>query len=187
MRKVQLIPKTKLQVGLVIHRVRKYRKQFSDILASSSSNLNKSRFMRLFLMSLTLIVFFLPLQMYVLYRNASFPQHPYSWNNIHGPSWWQIIEIPTARSVIFDRWIRIALGFTIFVFFGLGKDATAMYRSWLLKLGFGSVFPSLTGQHQLPSPGGVSRTSGSSRATLARRAHHFFTKKLSRGTSTETR
>ncbi|SLM41278.1 GPCR fungal pheromone mating factor, STE3 [Lasallia pustulata] len=172
--------------GLVIHRVRKYRKQFSDILASSSSNLNKSRFMRLFLMSLTLIVFFLPLQMYVLYRNASFPQHPYSWNNIHGPSWWQIIEIPTARSVIFDRWIRIALGFTIFVFFGLGKDATAMYRSWLLKLGFGSVFPSLTGQHQLPSPGGVSRTSGSSRATLARRAHHFFTKKLSRGTSTET-
>lgn len=143
--------------------------------------------MRLFLMSLTLIVFFLPLQFYVLYRNASFPQHPYSWTGVHGPSWGQIIEIPTHGSVIFDRWIRIALGFTIFVFFGLGKDATAMYRGWLLKLGFGRIFPSLHGRHQLPSPGGNSSSFGSSRATLVSRAHSFLIKKLSRSrASTET-
>lgn len=143
--------------------------------------------MRLFLMSLTLIVFFLPLQIYVLYRNASFPQHPYSWTAIHGPSWWQIIEIPTAGSVIFDRWIRIALGFTIFFFFGLGKDATVMYRDWLLKLGFGRIFHSLNGQTQLPSPGGHSRAFGSSRASFASRAHSFLLKKLSRGdASSET-
>lgn len=179
---------TKLQTGLVVHRIRKYRKDFSDILASSSTNLNKSRFLRLFLMSLTLIVFFLPLQFYVLYRNASFPQHPYSWTGVHGPSWAQIIEVPTHGSVIFDRWIRIALGFTIFTFFGLGKDATAMYRGWLLKLGFGRIFPSLNGRRQLPSASGNSSTFGSSRASLVSRAHSFLIKKLSRGrASTDTK
>lgn len=141
--------------------------------------------MRLFLMSLTLIVLFLPLQFYVLYRNASFPQHPYSWNDIHGPSWWQIIKIPTGGSVIFDRWIRIALGFTIFIFFGLGKDATAMYRSWLLKIGLARIFPSLNGQYQLPSPR-TSRTIGSSPVSFASRAHSFVLRKLSRGASTDT-
>ena len=177
---------TDLEKGLLIYRVRKYRKQFSDILASSGSHLNKSRFMRLFLMSVTLIVFFLPVQFYVFYRNSSFPQQPYSWTAIHGPSWWQIIEIPTDGSVVFDRWIRIALGFTIFIFFGLGKDATDMYRGWLLKLALGRIFPSLNRQNLLPPPGGVSGISGSSHGSFASRAHSFFSRKFSRGGSTAT-
>ena len=51
--------------------------------------------------------------------------------------------IPTGGKVYYDRWIQIALGFGVFVFFGLGQDAQAMYRKWLLNAGFGRVFPSL--------------------------------------------
>ncbi|KAI9870902.1 MAG: a-factor receptor [Pleopsidium flavum] len=134
--------------ALVILRLHRYRKEFADILSASGSNLNKSRFMRLFIMSLALIVIFLPVQTYVFYRNLSFPRIPYSWDAVHGAEWWQIIMIPTGGVVVFDRWIQIGCGFLVFFFFGLGKDAMKMYRAWLLKMGFGRIFPSLKGQYE---------------------------------------
>ena len=54
--------------------------------------------------------------------------------------------IPTGGSVYYDRWIQIALGFGPFIFFGLGQDAQTMYRKWLLKAGFGRLFPHLRRQ-----------------------------------------
>jgi pheromone a factor receptor len=52
--------------------------------------------------------------------------------------------VPTDGVVRFDRWFSITTGFVIFLFFGLGKDALEMYRSWLVMIGFGKCFPSLT-------------------------------------------
>ncbi|KAL8725310.1 MAG: hypothetical protein Q9181_006464 [Wetmoreana brouardii] len=40
-----------------------------------------------------------------------------------------------------DRWITIVLGIFIFLFFGLGNDATKMYHKWWLKLDLGTNFP----------------------------------------------
>ena len=54
--------------------------------------------------------------------------------------------IPTGGKVYYDRWIQIALGFAVFVFFGFGQDAQAMYRKWLLMSGLGRVFPGLRRQ-----------------------------------------
>lgn len=106
-------------------------------------NLNPSRFKRLFLISFTLIVVIFPVQFYIFYINLSFPRIPYSWNLIHGKEWWNIILIPTGGVVAFDRWVRLACGFLVFLFFGLGKDAVNMYSTWLCKLGLGKVFPDL--------------------------------------------
>lgn len=106
--------------------------------------------MRLFIMSLTLIVILSPVQFYVFYRNLAVSRIPYSWDTIHGAEWWQIIMVPTGGVVEFDRWIRIACGFLVFFFFGLGKDAMKMYRAWLLRLGFGRIFPSLKRQRETP-------------------------------------
>lgn len=115
--------------------MRKYRRDFSSILSASNSNLTESRFLRVFLLSSLLVLIFLPFQTYVLYQNLSHPLIPYSWDLVHErSSWMDIIMVPQRGVVPLDRWITIILGLLLFVFFGLGSDATKMYRKWWLKL-----------------------------------------------------
>lgn len=128
-------------------RMRKYRREFSSILTASSSNLTKSRFFRLFLLSSALVLIFLPLQIYILFLNTSAELIPYSWDLIHDRhAWMDIIMVPTRGFVSIDRWISVVLGIFIFLFFGLGSDATQMYRKWWVKLRLGTNFPGLYGQ-----------------------------------------
>ncbi|KAL2350336.1 a-pheromone receptor PreA [Cryomyces antarcticus] len=128
--------------GLVIFRLHRYRLHFSRLLAAS--NTTKSRFMRLFIMSQILIFAFVPIQVYIFYLNMQLPLLPYSWNEVHSAAAWaQIVMIPSFGTVLFDRWIRVVCGFLVFVFFGVGADAVLMYKSWLLALGCGRIFPSL--------------------------------------------
>jgi len=49
--------------------------------------------------------------------------------------WANIYRIPTNGKVSFDKWIIIGAGLVLFLFFGLGQDATTMYKGWMLKLG----------------------------------------------------
>jgi len=148
----------------------KYRKEFSEVLRSSNSNLTKSRFMRLFWLSITLIVVTLPVQYYVLYRNSSVPFVKYSWDNIHAD--WGITMVPTGGVVTFDRWIQIAIGFAVFIFFGLGQDARTMYSKWLIALGFKRIFPCLGRSPLARQPATSSGTSGT---------REFFNRRWSRG------
>ena len=168
-----------IYLGLVIVRLRRYRKDFAAVLHSSNSNLTRNRFMRLFIASLILIVIFLPVQLYVFYRNASFPLQPYDWDAIHGPDWWTIIMIPTSGVVQFDRWIRIALGFTVFSCFGMGQDAVALYRSWLVSLGLGRIFARLHRQNR-----NSRRTLSNEGRSFGSRARMLFSKQLSSTVST---
>ena len=148
----------------------RYRKNFSEVLNSSNSNQTKARFLRLFWISLVFIVVVFPVEVYVLYENSLVASGHYSWNEVHGPKWWDIVLVPSAGTVLFDRWIQTGAGFALFFFFGLGQDARAMYRKWLLHLGFGRCLPFLrsgtVSQQQYYSP--------SSRARL-------FNKSFSRG------
>ncbi|KZF19154.1 fungal pheromone STE3G-protein-coupled receptor, partial [Xylona heveae TC161] len=119
--------------SLVIIRLRRYRRQFSEILVCS--NTNKSQFYRLFIISTVLILVFLPIQLYVFYVNVNVPLNGFSFSRIHGASWSQILMIPTGGVVRFDRWVYVAAGLLVFFFFGLGRDAVAMYRGWLGHIG----------------------------------------------------
>ena len=103
---------------------------------------------------------------------------PYSWSRIHGPSWWRIILIPTVGSVTFDRWIQLAVGLTVFVFFGLGNDAMSMYRRWLIKLGFGKFFPALRQRAQ--TSGDRRPSTGSETDSFSSRAYTFVKGKIAR-------
>lgn len=119
--------------GLVVYRLHRYRNQFGDILQASNSNLNKSRFMRLFLLSFIVLLAILPVQTYVVYKNIelSLPWHAYSWRVAHGPHWNKIQKIPSGGDAFFDRWFPIASGFMLFILFGCGRDASRMYGSYL--------------------------------------------------------
>lgn len=154
----------------------KYRKEFASILDSSNSNLTKSRFKRLFFMSFIIIVVVLPVQLYMFYQNVSFPFSPYNWKSIHGPSWSDIILVPTGGAVYSDRWVHIGTGLAVFFFFGFGRDAIKMYRSWLIKTGFGTIFPGL--HDQLPTARKNTTTSAAD-SSFVHRARLFFTKRCS--------
>lgn len=142
--------------GLVLVRLHKYRSDFGLILRSSQSNLNKSRFLRLLFLGLTLLICILPLEFYTFYYSLknSLPWHAYSWSQIHGPSWNTVIKVPVQGEVFVDRWAPIAAGFVIFGFFGFGRDATKIYCTILWFLGLGRCFPSvgnpLDSQHSSP-------------------------------------
>ncbi|EEQ29532.1 pheromone receptor PREA [Microsporum canis CBS 113480] len=115
--------------ALVLYRLFKYKRDFSQ-LVSSSSTTTKSNFIRLLTISLVLLLGSLPAQFFVFYSNITSykPWAPYSWDEVHGPQW-------------------TAAGFLLFIFFGIGHDATMMYRSILLRLGFGDCFPALRHPH----------------------------------------
>jgi pheromone a factor receptor len=132
--------------GLVLVRVIKYRREFSSVLSASSSGMNKSRFTRLFTISLVLLFVYLPVEIYVFVWNITLtPLGPYSWADIHSASTWDyILFFPAYGQVFFDRWIYASLGYALFFTLGLGADATQFWRSLLLGLGFGGIFPSLT-------------------------------------------
>ena len=167
----------------MVIRIRKYRKEFAAILSASSSGLTKSRFLRLFFMSLTLIILGLPAQFYVLYKNTTYGLVPYSWERVHGEAWWDIILIPTHGAVTFDRWIQLAISFTIFVFFGLGHEMRKMYQKWLLTLGLGRFFPRLD-----PSARETHVQQSSSRTeSYSSRAQFFLKRKFSRGSWSNSR
>lgn len=128
-----------------------------------------------------------PVQLYVLYMNltTTAPVPAYTWENAHGPDWGDIdnSKVPASGIVQFDPWIHVTAGFLLFVFFGFGKDATMMYRSILLKLGLGRVFPSLKHPHIFDQRKG-SASSSTRFGSIGSRAKLFFRKMSSSGNDT---
>lgn len=125
-------------------------------------------------MSITLITVVLPIQLY-LFSSAIFTDLlPYDWDAIHAPGWSErIYLVPTYGNLQFDRWIHFLMGFALFLFFGLGKDAVTMYRGWILSIGLARLFPSLSVAPSGAQSIGSSATLGSFRS----RARAIFSKK----------
>jgi hypothetical protein len=125
----------------VIYRLHKRRRRFNALL-SGNSNLTRSRFVRLFILSIMLLVIFMPITFYVFAKNLDLEWLPYSWDAVHyGNDWLWIRKIPTNGFVNFDRWVPVGTGILVFLIFGLGKDAMVLYRSWLNKIGIGKFLP----------------------------------------------
>lgn len=127
---------------------------------------------------MVLLVGSYPTQIYVLYYNitAFQPWAPYSWAKVHGSGWDTIYKYPSSGTVFFDRWIQVTAGFIMFLFFGFGKDATLMYRGFLLKLGFGRWFPRLEHPH-LTGFGSGQRSTGAKGSSMGSRGRMVFRKK----------
>lgn len=121
-------------------------------------------------MSITLIAVFLPIQLYLFSTAMSEEFTPYDWDKIHSPGWWQrIILVPTSGKLLFDHWLHIFMGFTLFLFFGLGKDAIAMYRGWWLSIVLFGRAP----------PGAQNTGSSTTLGSFGSRARAIFSKKRS--------
>ncbi|KAA8910909.1 GPCR fungal pheromone mating factor [Sphaerosporella brunnea] len=125
--------------ALVVYRLHKHRRRF-DALLSGNSSLNRPRFVRLFVLSMLLLLIFVPITFYVFVKNMNLQWLPYSWDAVHyGTGWMWIRKIPTNGYVNFDRWIPVGSGIIVFLIFGVGKDAMDLYRGWLSKIGIGKL------------------------------------------------
>jgi pheromone a factor receptor len=143
--------------ALAAYRLVKYRQQFAVILAASTSSMNKSRFIRLFTLSTSLMLVYLPLSVFTFQQNTSFPRHAYSWKRVHPPHWADLIEIGAGQiSWDCDRWIQIGTACLVFPFLCLGQEAKALYRSWWLRINidrFKRLRTNSSGSNPLVAPG----------------------------------
>jgi hypothetical protein len=81
---------------------------------------------------------------FFFYINVSIPWTSYSWAKVHDPATWDIIiYLPEQGILTFDRYIPAIMGMFVFLFFGMGEDATNMYRTIAVKCGLGHCFPAL--------------------------------------------
>lgn len=161
---------------LIIHRLIKYRRDFSTILSASQSSINNSRFIRLFAMATALIVLYMPLAILLFVENVDFSKiarasnsQPYSWSHVHSPYWSSMIDLVQSYGrANLDRWIQVVTGYVVFLSCGFGQDAQVMYRSWLTKFRFGG----LLSRSRPPCPPG--RSCSTSLGSISRRARSMF-------------
>ena len=76
----------------------------------------------------------LPLQAYVLIVNSTQEMQLYDWDRVHKGTWTKIVGVASSGIVRWDEWIVMAAGLLVFFFFGIGADARAMYRAWIVRL-----------------------------------------------------
>lgn len=82
--------------------------------------------------------------LYLLATRAAFSKEPFNWAESHShTAYTQIFFIPSHGQVFWDRWIWLATGVVVFIFFGFGREALGMYRSALLAVGMGRLLPAL--------------------------------------------
>ncbi|KAJ4367140.1 hypothetical protein N0V83_007670 [Neocucurbitaria cava] len=128
-------------VALLIYRLYRYRREFHRLI--TARNTTKSRFIRLFVICLVIILVYLPYSFWVLGNLSSAIQDPYDWSEVHGPNFNTIMKIPAFGQVSVEKWIQVATGYVIFFIFGTGTDSHNSYKKMLLAIGLGKVFPSL--------------------------------------------
>lgn len=153
---------------VVLVRVIKYRREFSEVLSASTSGMSKARFSRLYTISGVLLLVYLPAEIYVFIFNVTLtPLGPYSWSQIHSPVTWDyLLFFPSYGQVFFDRWIYASLGYAVFFTIGLGADMSGSVRRALLLIGLGKIFPRLQKPINFSSKRSRSRHTDSTNGTL---------------------
>lgn len=133
---------TNLDEVLLIYRLYIYRREFSRILAAR--NTTKSRFLRLFIICMIIIVVYMPYSIWLIVSVwPLYMQYDFDWNFIHGPRSKTILKIASGGDVPVDKWGQVATAYFIFIALGTGNDSYNLYKKILLSFGLGKYFPSL--------------------------------------------
>lgn len=112
------------------------RRQFAQVLSSSHSGLNMSRYFRLMALAATELCLSLPLSILILCKDLQSPQTPWvSWGYAHQDFHtiptipWVIIEaLPDVRLAMdINRWVTPGGGFLFFIYFGLAGETSMEY------------------------------------------------------------
>ena len=131
-----------MTIALLVYRLYRYRRDFHNLV--TARNTTKSRFVRLFILSMVVILVYLVYCLYLLVEACLIVKDPYSWATIHNPNQFNtILRIPVHGNVEMAKWVQIVTGFIIFALFGTGVDAHNLYKIMLVSIGAGRIWPSL--------------------------------------------
>ncbi|KAE8449135.1 hypothetical protein EG329_008519 [Mollisiaceae sp. DMI_Dod_QoI] len=131
---------------LLLIRLRKHRRTISSALTTTGSGFAARKYLKLIIITLSLIVIYLPTQLLFFFEQLPTQLVSYSWSRIHDPISWNPIEYlhtGDASSVQYHSWSGVATAFLLFVYFGFNDDAVDTYRSWMVVFGFAHIWPSL--------------------------------------------
>ncbi|KAG4440712.1 hypothetical protein IFR05_003806 [Cadophora sp. M221] len=127
-------------------RLYRHRRSISAALTTTGSGLAPRKFIKLALISLILIIIYLPVQTVFVFYAIPHTFVPYSWSRIHNPTTWSpilFVHTGTQQSLQWTGWAGVAMSAVMFAFFGFNDDAVDTYRGLLVKCGAGWVWPSL--------------------------------------------
>ncbi|KAG9195866.1 hypothetical protein G6011_00987 [Alternaria panax] len=127
---------------LLVYRLYRYRREFHRLV--TARNTTSSRFVRLFILSLVVVLVYLSYSIYLLVDVSKWADLPYSWSAVHDPLRFStIIKVPVMGVVSFEKWVQVATGYITFSLLGTGVDANAHYRRILVRLGLGRIWTGL--------------------------------------------
>lgn len=159
---------------LLTYRLYRYRREFVRLV--TARNTTKSRFVRLFIICMVIIMIYVPYTIYLLAALCKQVVDPYDWNRVHDPVLFNsILKMPSHGKVPLDKWVQAATGYVIFFIFGTGSDAHKLYKDALLAVGLGKLFPALyTWNTSGPSTPSTFRHARSWTSNLSNKAKSMF-------------
>ncbi|KUJ12931.1 STE3-domain-containing protein [Mollisia scopiformis] len=131
---------------ILLIRLRKHRRTISSALKTSGSGFAARKYLKLVIITMSLIVIYVPVQFVFFFQVLPRKLEPYSWSRIHDPATWHLIEYQhtgDAPLIQYQGWAGIVTSFLIWAYFGFNDTAVDTYRSWLVQLGLGRIWPSL--------------------------------------------
>ncbi|RAR14321.1 pheromone b alpha 2 receptor [Stemphylium lycopersici] len=112
---------------LLVYRLYRYRREFHRLVATQ--NTTKSRFIRLFILSMILSLVYLTYSIYITIAVSLVATDAYSWSFVHDPMRFNtILRVPVHGQVALDKWVQVATGYVTFALFGTGVDAHNLYK-----------------------------------------------------------
>jgi len=133
-----------MKTAVLSYRLYRYRLEFARLVAAR--NTTKSRFIRLFIICIIVILVYVPYTVWLLVVliRAIRGQEPYSWSRVHNPATFNtIMKTPAFGRVPIDKWGQVATGYVLFFVFGTGADAWSTYKKMAIGVGLGRWFPVL--------------------------------------------
>ncbi|KAL1854793.1 hypothetical protein VTK73DRAFT_8699 [Phialemonium thermophilum] len=178
---VYLFPTTLLTIGAAVFAVHASAltwKRFREVAKSTRAAMNSNNSLttnrhrrlkrKLYLLTLTILIPFLPIQiLWLIYDlvNMHFPLQGYNFHRIHygmDPSPYSFVSFVTYHEVPFvdmnSNYIAAITAVPIFWFFGATKEAINTYRTCLLAAGLGRFFPRLLKEYDPDQSSGSRKT-----------------------------
>lgn len=129
-----------IYASLLLYVFYRKRKDVKDILHCTNSGLNISRFSRLLIFCMLIILVMFPFSIYSFVtdlKNVSYSYRHYSFAETHRKSLWGLILHFDPGVPLYSVWLYILMSYLVFLIFGLGSDALYMYAGFIRNIGCG--------------------------------------------------
>ncbi|KAF3930122.1 hypothetical protein ABW19_dt0207152 [Dactylella cylindrospora] len=114
-------------VGFILFKLQQHMEERSVMgLLRSTSQLDAS-FKRLYLLVALFTLIYYPTNLYTFVQFCLNDMLPYDWEAVHADWWDTIYRFPDNSHFQYQRWVKVAASWILFIIFGRGGEATAIY------------------------------------------------------------